>query len=99
MRNRRRDDCFAVEPYYGRSPVRVTTNSLVFFADLCVFARNESSVKQRFAQRRKDPQRRKESLSIDQPSRDLFENSFRFSLDLFLRLILDRVRDVDRIKV
>lgn len=39
------------------------------------------------------------SLSVDEPSRNLFENSFRFSFDLFLRLILNWVRDVDRIKV
>ncbi len=61
--------------------------------------RNESSVKQGFAQRRKDPQRRKESLSIDQPSGNLFENGFRFGLDLLFRLILDRVCHIDRVEV
>jgi hypothetical protein len=39
------------------------------------------------------------SLTVDEPSRNLFENSFRFGFYLFLGLILDRVRDVDRIEV
>jgi hypothetical protein len=109
LRIRRQADCIAVEPYYGRSRVSVTINwlarfvELCVFADLCVSARNESSgehVSRKDAKIRKDAKSHiNGSASIDQPSRNLFENGFRFGLDPLFRLILDRVCHIDRVEI
>ena len=63
---RRRDDCSAVERYYGLGRSAVTRNS---------------------------------KLSTDQTPGDLFDNSFRFSFDLKPGLVLNGMRNINRIEV
>ncbi len=104
LRIRRRDDSGTVEPYYERSPPGVTINWLVCFADfasLRIFASLRETFLHARLISRKDAKirRRKESLSIDQPSGNLFENGFGFGLDLLFRLILDRVCNIDRVEI
>ena len=90
--NQRRADSFAVDRYYGRNPLGVTINSL---ANGFGMNRRES----RRAYRTSLIKPALARLSVDEPSCNLFENSFRLRFNLLLRLVLDRVRDVDRIKV